>query len=505
MKQSKQISVAAASRRGSVLGALLLTAALILFALKGAQAQTQTSAETQPATQALIHGTIGPTKKHATNAGIAIVLGGALKYDNDAVWRRIVDLAGGKGAKFAVLATASGEPEKSAAQIMEVLAKHGAVAEHIPVAPRLYQQLNSADANQAANRAAHDPELVNKIKSSRGIFFSGGAQERITEALFDIDGKQTPVLAAIWAVFNEGGVVAGTSAGAAIMSATMFRDAPDVLKVLKFGVREGHEIDRGLGFVGANLFVDQHFLRRGRLGRMLPLMVQKNYKLGLGVEENSGAVISHDEVEVIGSKGALVADLGGASTDRSRPRFNLKNARITYLESGDRFNLKTKAVTPSVQKLAGNKIDPNAEKYAPYFATEMFYPDILGDGVIVNAISNLIDNRQNEVTGLAFSADSIDGRSSKLSSAGKRKSKNQASDLGFEFRFRKGRDSVGYFSSAMGGENYTVANIYLDVRPIVLARPLYRYEVRRACHPGKPVWLLKAHVYCLKMTNKDSK
>lgn len=78
------------------------------------------------------------------------------------------------------------------------------------------------------------------------------------------------------------------------MSATMFRDAPDVLRVLKFGAHESREIDRGLGFVGADLFVDQHFLRRGRLGRMLPVMVQKNYKLGLGVKENCGAVISRD-------------------------------------------------------------------------------------------------------------------------------------------------------------------------------------------------------------------
>ncbi len=178
---------------------------------------------------------------------------------------------------------------------------------------------------------------------------------------------------------------------------------------------------------------------------------------------------------MIGSKGALVADLGEASTERSRPRFNLKNARINYLDNGDRINLKTKVVAPSVQKLVGNKIDPNAEQYTPYIATDMFYPDMLGDGVIVNAISNLIDNKQNEVIGLAFSANSTDGPNSKLSGAGKSKSKNQASDLGFEFRFRKGRDRVGYFSSATGGENYTVANIYLGVRPIILARPLYQY------------------------------
>jgi cyanophycinase len=433
MNQAKQIFSSVLSFATTLLAALLLSSTL-------AVANAETSSGTKP----------------LSKNGIAIVLGGALKYDNDVVWQRIVDLAGGKGAKFAVLATASGEPEKSAAQIIEVLTKHGAVAEHIPVAPKLMPLFKGGD----ARKAAHDGELVAKIKSSQGVFFSGGAQERITDTLFEADGKQTPVLAAIWHVFNQGGVVAGTSAGAAIMSTTMFRDAPDVLNVLKFGARDGKEIDRGLGFAGAELFVDQHFLKRGRLGRMLPVMVQKNYRLGLGIDENSGAIVRGDNIEIIGSKGALVADLGDVAIDKALSVFNLKNAKITYLERGDRFNLKTKNVTPSAQKMAGKKLDANAEKYSPYFSTDMFYPDILGDNIIVNAISNLIDNKQESVVGLAFSGMPSDG--------------DKEPDLGFEFRFRKGKDSYGYFTSAMGGENYTVVNIYLDVLPVNMSRPLYR-------------------------------
>jgi cyanophycinase len=439
MNKAKQFLVSVALFITSLFGASLPSSALVL-------ANAEISSDT----------------KALSKNGIAVVLGGALKYDNDVVWQRIVDLAGGKGAKFAVLATASGEPEKSAAQIIEVLTKHGAVAEHIPVAPKLTPRFKGGD----ARKAAHDGELVAKIKSSRGIFFSGGAQERITDTLFEADGKQTPVLAAIWHVFNEGGVVAGTSAGAAIMSTIMFRDAPDVLNVLKSGIRDGKEIDRGLGFVGAELFVDQHFLKRGRLGRMLPVMVQKNYRLGLGVDENSGAVIRGDDAEIIGSKGALVADLGDAAIDKSLSEFNLKNAKITYLERGDRFNLKTKNVTPSAQKMAGKKLDANVEKYSPYFSTNMFYPDILGDNTIVNAISNLIDNKQESVVGLAFSGIPADG--------------DRAPDLGFEFRFRKGKDSYGYFTNAMGGENYTVVNIYLDVLPVNMSCPLYRYLIDKS-------------------------
>jgi cyanophycinase len=434
MNQAKQFFSSIVSFASTLFGALLLSSTLVV-------ANAETSSATKP----------------LSKNGIAIVLGGALKYDNDVVWQRIVDLAGGKGAKFAVLATASGEPDKTAAQIIDVLTKHGAVAEHIPVAPKLTPRFKGGD----ARKAAHDGELVAKIKSSQGVFFSGGAQERITDTLFEADGKETPVLTAIWQVFNQGGVVAGTSAGAAIMSTTMFRDAPDVLNVLKFGARDGKEIDRGLGFAGTKLFVDQHFLKRGRLGRMLPVMVQKSYQLGLGVDEDSGAIIRGDDIEIIGSKGALVADLGDAAIDKSLREFNLKNAKITYLERGDHFNLKTKSVMPSAQKVAGKKLDANAEKYSPYFSTDMFYPDILGDSTIVNAISNLIDNRQESAIGLAFSATPT--------------ASDKSPDLGFEFRFRKGKDSHGYFTSAMGGENYTVVNIYLDVLPVNMSRPLYRH------------------------------
>ncbi len=381
--------------------------------------------------------------------GIAVAIGGALKYDNDAVWQRLVDLAGGKGAKFVVFGTAAGNPARSAQAIIDALQQRGAVAEHIPVAPRL------KDTDYKA--AARDPALVARVLAARGVYFAGGAQERITQALLDDAGQPTPVLAAIWQVYRAGGVVAGSSAGAAVMSSTMFRDAQDVLSVLKFGMVDGKEIDRGLGFVGPDVFVDQHFLKRGRFGRMLPLMLQKGYKLGVGVDENSAAIFRGDTVEIIGYKGALVADLTQASTDKGIPEFNLRNARLSYLDRGDRYNLKTRTATPSPEKLRDVKVDPNAADFKPYFSADAFYADVLGDTTVVNLMANLIDNKQREVIALAFGAPD-----------------SKRAELGFEFRFRKSPDSLGYYTGAFGGEDYTVLNILLDVTPVTLAQPMYR-------------------------------
>lgn len=155
--------------------------------------------------------------------------------------------------------------------------------------------------------------------------------------------------------------------------------------------------------------------------------------------------------------------------DKSWPEFNLKNAKLTYLDHGDRFNLKTKVVSPSVQKLRGQKIDPNADNFLPFFKAEAFYPDILADTVIVNAMSHLIDSKQQTLIGLAFNAEGLAAQDINRKSPA----------LGFEFRLRKGADSLGYFTGAWGGEDYTIINIYLDVVPISMARPLYKMRERK--------------------------
>lgn len=425
----------------AVLGLVLTTAACAQThkpAPKPQPAAAATPEERDP-----VPGWMGP--------GYTVSIGGALKYDNAEVWSRLVQLSGGEGARWVVIPTAAANPQATGARIVDALQRHGANAELLPVAPRLTGRDAAAD--------ARDPKLVARVRAAHGVFFAGGAQARITDTL-QPGGKHTPLLDAIWELFRSGGVVAGTSAGAAIMSETMFRDAADVLAVLKAGkVIEGQEIDQGLGFVGPELFVDQHFLKRGRIGRMLPLMLQKGYKLGIGVEENTGAIVRGSEIEVIGAKGVVLVDLSKATQDASLPAFNLRDARLTYLDQGDRHDFKTGVTTPSPEKLAGSLIDPNAPDFKPYFRRMPFVPDILGDSAIANAMGNLIDNGENEALGLAF--------------AGIPRADDPRPDLGFEFRLRRGPESRGWYTGAFGGEDYTVLNLSLDVTPVLMRRPLY--------------------------------
>ncbi len=382
--------------------------------------------------------------------GYAIPIGGALKSDNEEVWGRIVQLAGGKGARFVVFGTASEDPEASAKQAVELLQRRGAVAEALPVAPKF----SWVD----LHKVVRDPALIAKVKASRGVFFTGGSQERIVDVLMP-GGNVTPMLEAIWDVYRKGGVVAGTSAGAAIMSSVMFRDAPSVINIMKGKWAEGKQVDRGLGFVGPELFVDQHFLKRGRFGRMIPLMMAKGYKLGLGVEENSAAVIRGDEIEIIGGRGAMIVDLSEVKTDPTLGAFNVTNARLTYLDHGDRFNTRTRIATPTAIKLRGQKLDPYAPDYKPYYTEDLFHLDMLGDQTIANAMAYLIDSNKPEVRGLAFDV---------IPKAG-----DPLSELGFLFRLYKGKGSVGWSTEELGGEEYTVLGLYLDITPVHMPHPLY--------------------------------
>ncbi|MFT7723668.1 MAG: cyanophycinase [Roseateles sp.] len=395
--------------------------------------------------------------------GYAIPIGGALKADNEEVWQRIVQLAGGKGARFVVFGTASEDPEASAKQVVDLLQRRGAVAEALPVAPKfLWVDLN---------KVVRDPALIAKVKAARGIFFTGGTQERIVDVL-QPGGQSTPMLEAIWDVYRKGGVVAGTSAGAAIMSTIMFRDAPSIINILKGRFADGKQVDRGLGFVGPHLFVDQHFLKRGRFGRMVPLMMAKGYKLGLGVDENTAAIIRGDEIEVIGDRGCLVVDLTEAHSDEALGAFNVQGARISYLEHGDRYHMRARATTPSAPKLRGELHDAESPNFRAYYTEDVFNLDMLGDSAVSNAMTRLIDSYRREIKGLAFDALPRPG--------------DPLADQGFLFRIYKGPDSLGWSTEEFGGEQFTVANLYLDISPVRLPMPLYGSWAGTAPRPAAP-------------------
>lgn len=381
---------------------------------------------------------------HIPQAGTVIVIGGALQPGSESVWQRIVDEAGGPGARVAVFPTAAYEPERISAQIRTSLEACGAQVDVVPLAPHL--------TGTDLQAVLHDPAVLARVAAAQAVFFSGGAQEYLVDTL-QPGGQPTALLQAIRRVFDAGGVVAGTSAGAAVMSRLMFRDAMDNLAVLKGLWRAGHEYDHGFGFVSPELLIDQHFLKRGRIGRLLPALQALGLPLGLGVDENAAVVIRGSALEVIGGSGAVVVDLRAARTDAALPAFNLQNARLTLLQPGDRHDLQTARAAP---RAAAAPASMSATPGLP--APDPWVLDMLEDGALQRALYRLMQADSAEVRGLAFRAEP--------------NVEEWAPDLGFEFRLYRDA-STRLWRDAEAPAVVTVAEAGLDVVPVRVARPWF--------------------------------
>ena len=101
--------------------------------------------------------------------GSLVIIGGGLRANNAEVWERIVALAGGKGARIAVLPTAAENPAKEAELTVAALKRYGVRAFVVPVAPRLAGKDDVA----SARKAADDPALAAAVRKAGGVFFTG--------------------------------------------------------------------------------------------------------------------------------------------------------------------------------------------------------------------------------------------------------------------------------------------------------------------------------------------
>jgi cyanophycinase len=386
--------------------------------------------------------------------GTVAVIGGALRGDNEEVWTRLVSAAGGGDAPWVVIPAASDSPQSSARQIEAALRRHGARGKVVTI------PLAAHWPRQEVKTVARDAQWIAAVDEARGVYFTGGSQGRITAALLEEDGRDTPLLGAIRRVLDRGGVIAGSSAGAAVLSDTMIRDIPDLIAVLQRGVKRGEEVAQGLGFTGAGVLTDQHFLKRGRIGRLLPAMHATGATLGVGVEENTAALLRAETLEVLGPGGVLIADLAQAKVHSAAP-FHMQGAVLHILDRGDRFDLGRRIAMVHEGKRA-RLIDPAAPDFKPYFTHVPFHADLLADRAIVNAMSTLLDSPVREARGLAFHVPAATGAAA-----------TAAARIGFEFRLFKRAGTTGYAPSAAHGEGYTILEMGLDILPVEMAAPLY--------------------------------
>jgi len=255
--------------------------------------------------------------------GHLLLIGGGDKPPE--VMRKFVELAGGKDAPIVAIPTASSEPD--AAEYYEKLFR---------------DDLGCADAVSLRIKSKADAQRVDYValaRKARGIFFGGGDQVRIVNALLG-----TPVGDAIAAAFAGGAVVGGTSAGTACQSERMLTGEGDFTQVRTRSV----ELWDGLGFLPKDVVVDQHFIRRQRENRLLSVVLENPGLLGVGVDEETAIWVRPDGTfQVLGRSGVMVFDAKGAAVSRQpketgQDLLGVRGLKLHLLLPGDSYDLNSR-------------------------------------------------------------------------------------------------------------------------------------------------------------------
>ncbi|MDX2271363.1 MAG: cyanophycinase [Cyanobacteriota bacterium] len=258
-----------------------------------------------------------------------IAVGGAEDKENEKqiLWdffRR----AGGEQSLITIVPAASGIPDVLGELYHKIFVGMGVDREHVQV-------LDIRNPIEARN-----PSAAELVLRSTGLYFTGGDQERLSEVLAQTElmevMRQQSLLGKL--------VIAGTSAGASALGHQMISrgysgESPTPAIVT---------MKMGLGIL-PHVIVDQHFHQRNRLVRLITAVAYHPHCLGIGIDENTAAIIrANDTIEVIGAGTVTIVDGGDlVSTVEMTPPdqlYSLQNARIHFLAPGAVFNIKSKTL-----------------------------------------------------------------------------------------------------------------------------------------------------------------
>jgi cyanophycinase len=257
-----------------------------------------------------------------TVQGQLIIIGGAEDREGECtILREFVRRSGGMQARIVVMTVATGLPGEVGEEYRNVFRRLGA------------EQVEVVDTPHRED--ADDAGALRALQEATGVFFTGGNQARIAECI-----RGTKMHELLHQRLSEGLVIAGTSAGAAMMPDMMIAEGESVTEARMDIVR----MDEGMGFF-SGVAIDQHFSQRGRIGRLVSAIAQQPVVLGFGIDENTAIVVTGKEVEVIGEGSVTVLDtedithsnIQGVLKDEP---LSLCGAKLHILPRGYKFDIE---------------------------------------------------------------------------------------------------------------------------------------------------------------------
>jgi len=238
----------------------------------------------------------GPAAFGPEKGSLLICGGGTLP---EALRTKVLDLAGGVHARLVVISTASQTADTPDVETY--------------VAWWRQQKLVEMTILHTRSREVADTEqFVEPLTRATGVWFMGGNQAWLIDTY---SGTRTE--AEMHKLLERGGVIGGTSAGAAVMSKLMIRRGGTMA-----------ELGRGFGFLDSAV-VDQHFVRRMRQDRLLKVVEQHPNLVGLGIDEGTALLVQGRRLSVLGESEVRVCFA----------RTNTREAMVESLRSGDKADL----------------------------------------------------------------------------------------------------------------------------------------------------------------------
>lgn len=260
-----------------------------------------------------------------------LVIGGAEdKRRRVVVLKRFVRLAGGRDARIVVIPTASSLAEEAFEVYQSVFARQRAQ--------------DVALVNPQTRVEAADEALIEAIDNATGVFVTGGNQLKLGQLIVG-----TPLHHAITRAYHRGAVIAGTSAGASVLSQFMISMGEE-------GVAPRQRVSQlsaGLGLL-PGVILDQHFSQRTRYARLLSLVAASPSLLGVGIDEDTAAeIVDEQTMTVVGSGAVYVVDARAAVTDAHEARRDaplmVSGAVVHSLPYGATFDLGAAELTDFVE------------------------------------------------------------------------------------------------------------------------------------------------------------
>lgn len=264
-----------------------------------------------------------------TNRGTLIIIGGAEDKQADKTILKIVSqISGGRDAGIVLMTTATQKPEEVAATYKKVFGELGS------------NKITNISIND--REAAKDESVVKLIAEADCLFFAGGDQLRISSIL-----GGTAIHKAILELYYNGKVIAGTSAGASMMSEIMVVEGKDEEAPRKCTLK----MAPGMGLLNS-VIIDQHFNQRGRIGRLLAAVAQNPNVLGIGIDEDTAMIVDKDlNFRVEGSGVVTVLDgrdikFTNISEQHPNDPLAITNVKMHVFPKNYGFNLLTREEIP---------------------------------------------------------------------------------------------------------------------------------------------------------------